>query len=151
MVTTVVAVVMAILLNAGSLFAQEGRTTVLVDVPEAQRNVGTYQTPSTTFDNSVSELLIRLKIPTAEYEDPFNEVRVWLYYFDAATSTWKSWTNNQPAAIWKGGRVIDNDTGEVNPDPALSPGLDPFRGKQVRAEFEILRRMRIGCSIETIP
>lgn len=132
-------------LTAVSSFAQEA-TTVLVNVPQAQRDAGVYTTPSTVIDEAATQLLVRLQIPTADYEDTQNTVVLRLYVMEPTTGSWRYVGGSR----WQGGRYIDDD-GIVNPPVTLSIGLGPVRGKEVRAEFEVLRRMRLGGTIETIP
>lgn len=142
--TTVAVFVLA----AATLASAQEVTTILINVPISQRNPGVYETPSTVLAPTVQEVLFRIHIPTAEYEDSLNEVRIRVYYLDDV-GVWRS-ISGPIGVVWKGGRYVDED-GNINPPVTYSPGLDPLRGRAVKAEFEILRRMRVGATIETIP
>ena len=119
--------------------------TTLLAVPESQRQPGVYPTPVIVLDLACREVLVRLNIPTtAIYEDLDHVVVMRFYYRASPASPWIE----TGAARWQGGRYVDPETSEVNPLPVYSPGLRQMRGREVRAEFEVMDAMRIGCTIE---
>lgn len=117
---------------------------VLITVPRQTRQ-GTFTTPSIVLDPSVQELLIKLNVTNATYNTFGKSVRMRFYFLDI--DIWR----HVATAEWQSGPYTDPETGEVNPPPVLSHGLERLRGHSCRAEIEIPVSMSIGATIETIP
>ena len=117
---------------------------VLVTVPRQTRQ-GTFTTPSIVLAPATQELLIKLNVTNATYNTLGRTVRMRFYFLDI--DVWR----HVATAEWQSGPYVDPETGEVNPAPVLSPGLDRMRGQSCRAEIEIPISMSVGATIETVP
>lgn len=124
-------------------------TTVVYSVP-VQRRDGVILTPSFAIPSDMpdGQILVRATIPTADYEDPANQLFADLYVSDLTLpGGWRLMATNRPGG-WKGGPFVDDD-GVVNPPPILfSLGVTPtLRGRTFRCEFDIPTRMRAGLEV----
>lgn len=106
-------------------------TSTSIDIP---RNV-----------DGLTQVVVQLNIPTAEYEDVTNSARYWISYFDGA----RGWLPIGPGTLWTGGRFIARD-GTINPPPGeyFVPGnIDQVAGKTIRVDLDIPRAMKVGVSV----
>lgn len=116
----------------------------LVTLNTVQRQ-GVFQTGSIVVPLVLpyEQVRITAQIPTADYEDVANSLRLSIYRFDTLSSTWKL----VAGASWSGGRLDHPDLG-LNPLPHFRFDVDDLLGQQIRGELDVPVRMRVGCIVE---
>lgn len=117
---------------------------ILVTVPRQTRQ-GVYTSPSVQLPPTLSELLVKLNVTNATYNQAGKSVTIRLYYLDDLAAVWRL----AGVSTWETGPYTDPETGDVNPAPVLSLGLDNVRGRLVRAEIEIPLSLSVGATVET--
>lgn len=122
--------------------------TVVINVPESQRQ-GVFQTPSWDIPaNAVGMLTAQAVMSTSEYENTANSLRMRIYWMDLSTGTWKLVNEG----TWSGGFKPPLDP-EDPPNYPFQIGVNmaAYRGQTIRAEVEVPVRMRLGATVFTTP
>jgi hypothetical protein len=137
------AVVLALVFT-GSAYAQ-GTRTVLVSVPETQRQGSTMSGSIIVPMDATGILRGSVQINNADYVDPANQLFIRVYRL-LANGTWQIYI----ASRWNGGPYVDDETGELNPRPWFEVNIETLRGATVRVELDSVNRIRMGCMLENI-
>lgn len=113
----------------------------LVSLPTQQRQ-GSFQTGSYSIPVSTpnGEILVTPVIDAGDFSDPLNSVWIRLYWLDGAL--WRYFTGVE----WRGG----GNPNDPEQQPTMGVNVADVRGKQVRAEIDIPRRMRCGVTVTLV-
>lgn len=139
-----VSLVTVFMLSVSSTAMAQVSTVVLA----SQQRQGTFISASQLLpnDDTVKSVRISLQIPTADFEDVNNSIKLNIEVsFDGGNNF-----VGQGGITWKGGRFVDK-FGNVDPDPYVEFGLRDYAGLPVRATVDIPTRMRVGVTVTLNP
>jgi hypothetical protein len=144
--TCLSALVLALVVT-GTAWAQPspGTATMLVDLPETQRQGSTMSGSIVIPLDATGVLRARAQINNADYVDPTNRLFLRVYRL-LGDGTWQIYA----AQRWDGGARVDDETGEQNPRPWFEVPMEPLRGATLRVELDSVKRLRIGGTLEHV-
>jgi hypothetical protein len=115
-----------------------------VVIPVAQRQLQVRSASMDIDDSRAKPVRVWLDIPTSDYLDTNNSIRLRFLRSIDNGATWLM----VGAVRWSGGAVPDDGEGSgPNPRPSMEMNLAPHRGQIFCVELDIPTRMRAGATI----